>query len=123
MRNNSESGFYNPRIFLAFLLFFGGALLALIGFAARPPLSPLPVSSSNAKGPFFQITGSHLPDGATVATNDNWKDNQQADIQAIGIPPSHDVESAMVRTVIPDAYTVIVRGKNNTGRRWIGGDL
>ena len=51
--------------------------------------------------------------GALVANNDNWKDNQRAAIEATGIPPSHDLESAMVRTVIPDAYTVIVRGKNN----------
>jgi hypothetical protein len=56
----------------------------------------------------------HDRNGATVATNDNWKENQRAEIEATGIPPSHDLESAMVRTVIPDAYTVIVRGKNNT---------
>lgn len=61
--------------------------------------------------PFLEL---HDRNGATVATNDNWKDNQRADIEATGIPPSHDLESAMVRTVIPDAYTVIVRGKNNT---------
>lgn len=60
--------------------------------------------------PFLEL---HDRNGATVATNDNWKDNQRADIEATGIPPSHDLESAMVRTVIPDAYTVIVRGKNN----------
>jgi PKD repeat protein len=56
----------------------------------------------------------HDRNGATVATNDNWKENQRADIEATGIPPSHNLESAMVRTVIPDAYTVIVRGKNNS---------
>ena len=56
----------------------------------------------------------HDRNGATVATNDNWKDNQRTDIEATGIPPSHDLESAIVRTVIPDAYTAIVRGKNNT---------
>ena len=60
--------------------------------------------------PFLEL---HDRNGATVATNDNWKDNQRADIEATGIPPSHDLESAMVRTVIPDAYTAIVRGKNN----------
>jgi PKD repeat protein len=61
--------------------------------------------------PFLEL---HDRNGATVATNDNWKDNQRADIEATGIPPSHDLESALVRTVIPDAYTVIVRGKNDT---------
>ena len=55
-KSASESGVYNPRIFLAFLLFFGGCLLALIGFAARSPVPSLPLSSPNVKGPFFQIT-------------------------------------------------------------------
>jgi hypothetical protein len=61
--------------------------------------------------PFLEL---HDRNGATVATNDNWKDNQQDDIEQTGIPPSHDLESAMVRTVIPDAYTVIVRSRDNT---------
>jgi hypothetical protein len=61
--------------------------------------------------PFLEL---HDRNGATVATNDNWKDNQQADIEATGIPPQNDLESAMVRNVIPDAYTAIVRGKGNT---------
>jgi PKD repeat protein len=60
--------------------------------------------------PFLEL---HDRNGATVATNDNWKDNQRADIEATGIPPSHDLECALVRMVIPDAYTVIVRGNNN----------
>ena len=60
--------------------------------------------------PFLQL---HDRNGAPVATNDNWKDSQQAEIEATGIPPSHDLESALVRTLIPDAYTVIVRGTQN----------
>jgi hypothetical protein len=56
----------------------------------------------------------HDRNGATIATNDNWKDNQRAEIEATGIPPTHDLESAMVRIVAPAAYTAIVRGKNNT---------
>jgi hypothetical protein len=51
-----------------------------------------------------------------LATNDNWKDSQQADIEATGIPPSNDLESAMVTTLPANnaAYTAIVRGKNDT---------
>lgn len=51
--------------------------------------------------------------GAIIATNDNWKDNQRAEIEATGIPPTHDLESALIRTMAPDEYTAIVRGKNN----------
>ena len=44
MQNSRESGFYNPRVFLAFVLCFGGALLALISVAAPtpPPSKPAP---------------------------------------------------------------------------------
>ena len=50
--------------------------------------------------------------GALVASNDNWKDTQQADIQATGIPPGNDFESAILATLNPGSYTAIVAGKN-----------
>jgi hypothetical protein len=53
----------------------------------------------------------HEPDG-TVVTNDNWKDTQEAEIVATTIPPTNDLESAMVATLAPGAYTAIVSGKN-----------
>jgi len=55
-----------------------------------------------------------------IATNDNWKINdqnqqsQQAEIEATGIPPTDDRESALVRTLNPGNYTVVLRGKNNS---------
>ena len=42
--------------------------------------------------------------------NDNWKTDQQAEIEASGIPPSNDLESAIVRTLDPGSYTAILRG-------------
>jgi hypothetical protein len=62
----------------------------------------------------------HDGNGATIATNDNWKINdqtgqsQEADIRATTIPPSNDLESALVATLVPGNYTAVVRGKNNT---------
>lgn len=47
--------------------------------------------------------------GALLASNDNWKTNQ-SEIEATGIPPSHDLESALVRSLTPGAYTVVMRG-------------
>ena len=52
--------------------------------------------------------------GAAMASNDNWKDSpERAQIEATGIPPSHDLESAIFRTLPPANYTAIVRGKAN----------
>ncbi len=51
-------------------------------------------------------------DGSLIRANDNWKDTQQAEIEATGIPPQNDLESAIVLTLAPGTYTAIVRGKN-----------
>lgn len=49
--------------------------------------------------------------------NDNWRDTQEAEILATGIPPTNDFESAIVVTLIPGAYTAVIRGRNNTSGR------
>ena len=56
-----------------------------------------------------------LYQGSTLLVmNDNWKTDQQAEIEATGIPPTNDLESAIVRTLTPGSYTAILRGKGNT---------
>ena len=52
--------------------------------------------------------------GATIASNDNWKDSQQAAIEKTGIPPKDDRESAILTTLVPGQYTAIVQGKGGT---------
>ena len=57
--------------------------------------------------------------GAVLATNDDWRvGGQEAEIIATLIPPSNDLESAIVQTLPANNanYTAIVRGvKNGTG--------
>jgi hypothetical protein len=52
--------------------------------------------------------------GALLQQNDNWKDSQQAEIQAAGLAPSNDRESAMVTTLVPGNYTALLTGKGGT---------
>jgi hypothetical protein len=56
----------------------------------------------------------HDGNGAVLATNDNWRDTQQAEIQATGLAPTNDLESAILRTLSPGAYTATVRGAGNS---------
>ena len=56
----------------------------------------------------------HDGNGALMASNDNWRSDQEAEIIATTIPPTNDLESAIVRDLAPGSYTVIVRGVNNT---------
>ncbi|PYJ07204.1 MAG: hypothetical protein DMF06_16355 [Verrucomicrobia bacterium] len=53
--------------------------------------------------------------GTLLQSNDNWRSTQEAEIIATGIPPSNDLESAIVVTLPGNgsAFTAIVRGINN----------
>ncbi|HEY2713530.1 MAG TPA: beta-galactosidase [Chthoniobacterales bacterium] len=53
----------------------------------------------------------HKPDGSVV-TNDNWRDTQEEEIIETQLAPANNLESAIVATLDPGAYTAIVRGKN-----------
>jgi len=88
------------------------------------------ISGSDAKRVIVRAIGpslsnSHVPDPladptltiydsnhVVVASNDNWRDTQQAEIEASGLAPQNDLESAIIVTLPPGAYTAIVSGKN-----------
>jgi hypothetical protein len=53
-------------------------------------------------------------EGNLLQSNDNWRDTQQAEIEATTIPPSNDLESSIVGTLPPALYTAIVRGVNDS---------
>lgn len=75
-------------------------------------------------GPSLAVNGVPLPDrladpaldlyqdSTLIMSNNNWKDSQQSEIEATGIPPTDDLESAMVATLAPGSYTAILHGNN-----------
>jgi hypothetical protein len=93
-----------------------GGMAQVLVRALGPSLSGAGVTGA-LSDPTLEL---HDASGATLATNDNWKINdqtgqsQEADIRATTIPPTNDLESALVATLAPGNYTAIVRGKNNT---------
>lgn len=54
----------------------------------------------------------HTSDGQVIF-NDNWQDSQQTEIAATGVPPTSDLESAIIATLPPGGHTAIVRGSGN----------
>jgi hypothetical protein len=56
----------------------------------------------------------HGPGNFGIITNNDWKDSQQAQIQADGLAPTNDLESAIDATLPPGNYTAIVRGNSGT---------
>ena len=59
--------------------------------------------------PTLQLT---TQQGQTIAINDNWRAPQETEIQATGLAPTDDKESAILHTLGPGTYTAIVRGKS-----------
>jgi hypothetical protein len=88
----------------------GSASAKVLIRAIGPSLAAARVNGA-LQDPMLEL---HNRNGEIVLSNDSWKDSQQAEIQATGIPPKDERESAMVFTVTPGNYTAIVRGTNNT---------
>ena len=73
-------------------------------------------------GPSLPVAGAlqdttlelHDGSGLLLGSNDNWRDTQEQEIIATTIPPTNDLESAIVATLEPGAYTAIVSGKNSS---------
>lgn len=57
----------------------------------------------------------HDGNGTTISSNDDWKSSPDAAaIQAVGLQPTNDAESAIYKTGLPRGnYTAVVRGKNS----------
>jgi streptogramin lyase len=88
----------------------GGTGTEIVVRAIGPSLSKLGVSGA-LQDPTLEL---HNSNGATIGSNDDWKDSQQSAIEATGLQPSDDRESAFIASLVPGAYTAVVRGKNNT---------
>src|SRR5438552_15573678 len=60
-----------------------------------------------ALGPSLPLTGTlsdplvelHDATGATVASNDNWRSTQEAELTNSGLAPSNNLESALIATI------------------------
>ena len=54
----------------------------------------------------------HGPSGALMTSNNNWRDTQEAEIIKSQLAPSNDLESALIATLPPGAYTAVVQERN-----------
>jgi hypothetical protein len=88
----------------------GNGLAKVIIRALGPTLSQFGVANVLAD-PTLEL---HDGNGALLASNDNWKDTQEAEIQASGFAPPNALESAIIAVPPAGNTTAIVRGENNT---------
>jgi uncharacterized protein GlcG (DUF336 family) len=86
----------------------GTASKKVIVRAMGPSLSDSGLNSALAD-PILEL---HDASGAPIGTNDNWADTQEIEVNATGIAPPNELESAIVRNLAPGAYTAVVTGKD-----------
>jgi hypothetical protein len=79
-----------------------------------PTLTQLGVSGALADPVVTLVDGN----GNVVQNNNDWKNTQQAAIEATGLAPPNDLEAAILATVAPGHYTAILSG--NGGGTGIG---
>lgn len=61
--------------------------------------------------PFLEL---RAEDGHLLASNDNWRDSQETEVEQSGLAPSDTRESAIVTSLAPGNYTATLSGANNT---------
>ena len=77
--------------------------------AIGPSLSP---SVPNAMAD--TVLELHGEGGFVTIINNDWRDTQETEIQATGLAPTNNLESAILASLAPGAYTGVVRGNGNT---------
>jgi hypothetical protein len=75
-----------------------------------PSLSAFNISGVLAD-PVLELRGAN---GSLILLNDNWKDTQRGQIEGTIFQPSSDLESVIIATLQPGAYTALLTGKNQT---------
>ena len=87
----------------------GGAAHNMLVRAIGPSLQDFGVANPVAN-PTLEL---HDGNGALLASNDDWRQTQESEIQETGIPPSNNLESAILATLAQGSYTAVVRGSGN----------
>jgi uncharacterized delta-60 repeat protein len=96
-----------------------GSAKKIVVRAIGPSLIPFGVAEA-LTNPTLEI---HDSGGATVATNNDWKNtqvgglitgDQSAEISGSGLAPSNDLESAIIANLAPGSYTAVVSGFGGT---------
>jgi len=93
-----------------FILGGNGNQTQVLVRAIGPSLALFGLGNSLAN-PSLELRDSN---GVLLQSDNDWKDTQQAAIEATGIAPSDDLEAAIVATLPPGAYTAIAAGEGGT---------
>ena len=111
--------FTGDNVMIAGFIIQGSAPRTVVVQGIGPSLTAAGVPNALANPTLTLVRSS---DGAIIASNDDWQTaSNAADIQAAGLAPGSPVESAIMMTLPPGAYTAILAGQGGgTGNGIIG---
>jgi hypothetical protein len=112
--NISTRGFVQTgdNLMIAGLIVRGSGGKDVLIRALGPTIGRPPFNVPNAlPNPFLDLRDAN---GTQIMSNDDWKSTQRMQIEATGLAPPDDVESAIAITLTPAGYTAIVTGVNNS---------
>lgn len=102
-RSRVESG---DNVMIGGFILGGSAGTPVITRAIGPSLAAVGVTDA-LLDPSLDLYDSN---GSLLASNDNWRDTQESEIVGSGLMPSDNREAAAVATLIPGAYSAVIRG-------------
>jgi len=81
-----------------------------------PSLLGFPGITDPLHDPIIELYNS-TPGAPPIAINDDWQTPNGTEIAGTGLAPSHPLESAIVRSLVPGNYSVILRDKDTSAAR------
>jgi hypothetical protein len=109
LANVSSRGFVQTGgdILIAGIIAQGGdGISQVVVRAIGPSLAASGINNALAN-PTLEL---HDGNGVLIRSNDNWKSTQQSALEATGLAPANDLESAILVTLTAGNYTAIVTG-------------
>lgn len=96
---------------IAGFIITGNASKAVVIRGLGPSLTGSGMSNGLLADPIIELRNSS---GLLLQQNNNWRDDQESQIEGGPFEPSDDRESVILRTLAPGAYTAILKGVGNT---------
>ena len=112
LRNVSSRGHVQPgdNVMIGGLILLDGhGPTRVVARAIGPSLTSSGIANPLAD-PTLELRNSN---GTLLVSNDNWQEEQAAELNAVGLAPTNSAEAAILALLDPGAYTAIVRGKGD----------
>jgi hypothetical protein len=110
-RNVSTRGFVQDgeRVLIGGIIVGGTGNKSVVVRGLGPSLA-----DSRIAGPLVNPMLEVYQGGTRIAQNDDWRSTQESEIQATGLAPTRDAEAAILLSLAPGSYTMIVRSADSS---------